>query len=119
MSWNGWQACNEAMANPAEGHFTAGCMGQDFPHLLDVAERLKDNVAELHRSVCLFMGNTWTKVLTPAQAGTFMVQAFPWAPDMLALANAVALEAGAPTIKAIFTDALSTQSAALQQLGTS
>lgn len=119
MSWNGWQACNEAIANPTEDHFTGSCMGQEFPHLLDVAERLKDNVAQLHRSVCLFMGNTWTKVLTPAQAGTFMVQAFPWAPDMLALANAVALEAGAPTVKDIFTDALSTQSAALQHLSAS
>ncbi|BDA43215.1 hypothetical protein COCOBI_04-2270 [Coccomyxa sp. Obi] len=111
------QACNEAMANPTEDLFTGAGMGKDFPHLLDVAERLKNNVAQLHRSVCLFMGNTWTKVLTPAQAGTFMVQAFPWAPDMLALANAVALEAGAPTVKDIFVDALSAQSAALQQPG--
>ena len=119
MSWNCLQACNEAMANPAEDLFTGACMGQEFPHLLDVAERLKDNVAQLHRSVCLFMGNTWTKVLTPGQAGTFMVQAFPWAPDMLALANAVALEAGAPTVKDIFVDALGAQSASLQQLSSS
>ena len=44
------------------------------------------------------------QVLTPLQAGTFMVQAFPWAPDMLALANTVAEEASAPPVKQIFDE---------------
>ena len=70
-------------------------MGAEFPHLLEVSERLQENVAQLHRSVCLFMGHAWRQVLTPVQAGTFMVQAFPWTPDMLALANTIAEEAGA------------------------
>lgn len=47
------------------------------------------------------------QVLTPLQAGIFMVQAFPWAPDMLALANALAERAGAPTVKQIFDEVLS------------
>ena len=46
------------------------------------------------------------QVLTPMQAGTFMVQAFPWAPDMLALANTVAEEASAPPVKQIFDEVL-------------
>ena len=37
-------------------------MGAEYPHLLEVAERLRDNVAQLHRSVCLFMGQAWNKV---------------------------------------------------------
>ncbi len=40
------------------------------------------------------------------QAGTFMVQAFPWAPDMLALANTVAEQASAPPVKQIFDEVL-------------
>ena len=48
------------------------------------------------------------QVLTPMQAGTFMVQAFPWAPDMLALANTVAEEASAPPVKQIFEEVLRT-----------
>ena len=46
------------------------------------------------------------QVLTPTQAGTFMVQAFPWAPDMLALANTVAEEANALPVKQIFDEVL-------------
>ena len=110
------QACNEATANPRENESVG--MGAEFPHLLEVAERLRENVAQLHRSVCLFMGHTWRQVLTPVQAGTFMVQAFPWTPDMLALANTIAAEAGAPSVQDIFRDSLSTQPGATPlQLG--
>jgi len=105
------QACNEATANPKEDL----CIGAEFPQLLEVTEQLRDNVAQLHRSVCLFMGQTWKQVLSPAQAGTFMVQAFPWAPDMLALANVIAQEAKAPSIQDIFKDLLSSQSAVATQ----
>ena len=49
---------------------------------------------------------TWRQVLTPVQAGTFMVQAFPYGPDMLALANVVAAEARAPTVAQVFADVL-------------
>jgi hypothetical protein len=37
-------------------------MGPEFPHLVEVTERLNENVAQLHRSVCLFMGQTWRQV---------------------------------------------------------
>jgi hypothetical protein len=47
------------------------------------------------------------QVLTPIQAGTFMVQSFPWSPDALALANAIAQEANAPSVKHIFDEVLS------------
>lgn len=49
---------------------------------------------------------TWRQVLTPIQAGTFMVQTFPYAPDMLALANEVAAEARAPTVAQVFAGVL-------------
>jgi hypothetical protein len=110
------QACNDASANPKEGIYTGVGMGAEFPHLLEVSERLRENVAQLHRSVCLFMGHAWRQVLTPIQAGTFMVQAFPWTPDMLALAKTIAEEAGAPGVQDIFRDALSSQPAALSEL---
>ena len=57
------------------------------------------------------------QVLTPLQAGTFMVQAFPWSPDMLALANVVAEEANAPPVKQIFDEVLRSPPAGLPGLG--
>ena len=36
-------------------------MGAEYPQLLEVTERLNENVAQLHRSVCLFMGQAWKK----------------------------------------------------------
>ena len=57
------------------------------------------------------------QVLTPMQAGTFMVQAFPWAPDMLALANRVAEEAQAPPVKQIFDEVLRSPSITAPLLG--
>ena len=56
--------------------------------------------------MALIMCCVLLQVLTPMQAGTFMVQAFPWAPDMLALANTVAEEASAPPVKQIFDEVL-------------
>ena len=55
------------------------------------------------------------QVLTPTQAGTFMVQAFPWAPDMLALA--VAEEANALPVKQIFDEVLRSPPTELPGLG--
>ena len=37
-------------------------MGAEYPQLMEVAERLNENVAQLHRSICLFMGQAWKKV---------------------------------------------------------
>lgn len=55
---------------------------------------------------------TWGQVLTPVQAGTFLVQAFPWAPDMLALANATAQQDKAPSVAEIFAEILGPKLAA-------
>ena len=57
------------------------------------------------------------QVLTPLQAGTFMVQAFPWAPDMLALANTVAEEANALPVKQIFDEVLRSPPAEMPRIG--
>lgn len=59
------KACNEATANPVENVPCLG-LGAEFPHLLEVTERLNENVAQLHRSVCLFMGQIWRQVLPQA-----------------------------------------------------
>ena len=56
------QTVNDASANPAGESAPLIGMGAEYPQLLEVTERLNENVAQLHRSVCLFMGQAWKKV---------------------------------------------------------
>ena len=56
------QTVNDASANPAGESAPIIGMGAEYPQLLEVTERLNENVAQLHRSVCLFMGQAWKKV---------------------------------------------------------
>ena len=55
------QAVNDAAANPQSESMPCIGMGAEYPQLMEVAERLNDNVAQLHRSICLFMGQAWKK----------------------------------------------------------
>jgi hypothetical protein len=55
------QAVNDAAANPVTESAPNIGMGAEYPQLLEVTERLNENVAQLHRSVCLFMGQAWNK----------------------------------------------------------
>ena len=55
------QAVNDAAANPQSESMPVIGMGAEFPQLMEVAERLNENVAQLHRSICLFMGQAWKK----------------------------------------------------------
>lgn len=59
------QAVNDSAANPSMESAPIIGMGAEYPQLLEVTERLNENVAQLHRSVCLFMGQAWTKVQLP------------------------------------------------------
>lgn len=52
---------NDAAANPVTESAPNIGMGAEYPQLLEVTERLNENVAQLHRSVCLFMGQAWNK----------------------------------------------------------
>lgn len=56
------QAVNDAAANPQSESMPIIGMGAEYPQLMEVAERLNENVAQLHRSICLFMGQAWKKV---------------------------------------------------------
>ena len=56
------QTVNDASANPSGESAPIIGMGAEYPQLLEVTERLNENVAQLHRSVCLFMGQAWKKV---------------------------------------------------------
>jgi hypothetical protein len=47
------QECNEVTANTNDN---VPCLRHEFPWLLDVTQRLNANVAQLHRAICLFMG---------------------------------------------------------------
>ena len=55
------QAVNDAAANPQSESMPIIGMGAEYPQLMEVAERLNENVAQLHRSICLFMGQAWKK----------------------------------------------------------
>jgi len=55
------QAVNDAAANPSSESMPIIGMGAEYPQLLEVTEGLNENVAQLHRSVCLFMGQAWKK----------------------------------------------------------
>ena len=56
------QTVNDAAADPPGESAPIIGMGAEYPQLLEVTERLNENVAQLHRSVCLFMGQAWKKV---------------------------------------------------------
>ena len=60
---------NDAAANPVTESAPNIGMGAEYPQLLEVTERLNENVAQLHRSVCLFMGQAWNK----ASSGDFLL----------------------------------------------
>eukprot|EP00884_Botryococcus_braunii_P008736 jgi/Botrbrau1/17864/Bobra.0532s0001.1 len=59
-----------------------------------VFDALRANLDQQHRYTCNFIGSALKKYMKPMQVATFLVTAYPWGPDMLAIMKNLAEEAG-------------------------
>ncbi|EIE22255.1 hypothetical protein COCSUDRAFT_55951 [Coccomyxa subellipsoidea C-169] len=67
--------------------------------LTEATKQLQSNVTALHDSKCRFFSCCWREVLRPVQGANLVVQAFPFAPDLLAVLSCLGAEAGEPSAR--------------------
>lgn len=71
---------------------TQHALAVDYVTVAGVLEKLQANIQEDHQLTCGFMYATWKRVMTLFQRGNVIVQSYPYFPDMLAVANAIAAD---------------------------
>lgn len=69
----------------------------EYCKVVGIAEQLQANLAEEHQLLQTLMINITFRIGRPLQAANVIVQAYPWAPDMLAIINCLAEEEGDPS----------------------
>lgn len=84
---------------------TQHALALDYVTLSRVMEKLQANIQEDHQLTCGFMYATWKRVMTLFQRGNVIVQSYPYMPDMLAVANAIAADDQAPSAETLLQQA--------------
>lgn len=86
----------ESLLNTLEGvhgtKTTQHALALDYVTMAGVLDRLQANIQEDHQLTCGFLYATWKRVMTLFQRGNVIVQSYPYFPDMLAVANAIAAD---------------------------
>jgi ubiquinone biosynthesis protein UbiJ len=89
-------------------------LGSMYATINNCLERLQDNLKQDHDVACTFMYNAWQEIMTLFQRANVIVQAYPFFPDMLAVANAVAMLEGAPPAEHMLQQAVTSASNAAE-----